>query len=337
MNEKLKDDNTNPEIECQISEIKAEIRDSSSSHASNDPWLTTVFDKSPERPEDAAKLEKRTAFIVPPVIAPHFLDPCKFDVPRSKFSDAIDRSTSHQQQHILNRPLPEIPTRESSIRHKRNASTVSQAPSISPSLRSYFERETASPDPIIGIAAVVAVPHSVSSSSLKDDRESVMIAGPLSAVPSDLSPPSALASKRRGMTSPPLGGLFNLPNITIRKRRPSPAKQLLRLITSPPENECEDRSVDDHEISGNMTTLSLSESEWMCRTPSPVRNDPEHVRIEKLWSPRLDANRLSKDGAALRKKAMDWYDDVRSSEAPEDSPQNQMSDEGLKTRGGNWI
>jgi hypothetical protein len=334
--QQLAEDNTDAEIESETHGIKHKTRDSGSSQASTDPWLTSVFDKSPESPEDMAKLEKRTAFIVPPDTAPYFLDPRKFDVPLSNFPEKIDRPLS--QQRILTRPLPEIPTRDSSLRHTRNASTSSHAPSISPSLRSYVERETTSPDPIIGVASVVPLPRSKSSGeSFNEHRDSITIAGPPITAPSYLSPPSATASKRRGMASPPLGGLFNLPNITIRRRRPSPAKHLPRLITSPPENDNEDRSIDDYEVSGNMTTLSLSESEWMCRTPSPVRNDPEHAHDETLWSQCIDGNRVSKDGSALRKKAMDWHDEVRYSEEADDSPQNPRSDEGLNIRFGNWI
>jgi hypothetical protein len=53
----------------------------------------------------------------------------------------------------------------------------------------------------------------------------------------------------------------------------------------------------------------------MCRTPSPVRNDPEHARVERLWSPGLDGEKRNSKGEEnhrLRKKTMEWYDKVRA-------------------------
>jgi hypothetical protein len=85
---------------------------------------------------------------------------------------------------------------------------------------------------------------------------------------------------------------FSLPNVTFRKSKKSPQKTLpirvspryssaLKIDNGRPATEDDD---DTH-----TGALYITESEWMCRTPSPVRNDPEYSYIErKLWSPGLD-------------------------------------------------
>lgn len=109
----------------------------------------------------------------------------------------------------------------------------------------------------------------------------------------------------------------------------------------------------------NSTALSVTESEWMCRTPSPVsplQRESTFSSLERLWSPTLgkrssrqsskgkekDAPRMGSSGgggSALKKKAKGWYDKVTASDdsvagqgfaAMEDkSPGNRIS--------GNWI
>jgi hypothetical protein len=162
--------------------------------------------------------------------------------------------------------------------------------------------------------------------------------------------PTRTQSKR------PLGGVFNLSlsNITLRKSRSrsSPPKHLSPIKQSPvlqsdsspllEEDKDDDDEANDEPstLDNNLTTLSLTESEWMCRTPSPVRNDPERDRIEQLWSPGVEKHsfRNSLDGSALRKKTRNVG--VRSSEEIEDGVMLGRGIRGdceVKMRSGNWI
>jgi hypothetical protein len=245
---------------------------------------------------------------------------------------------------ILDRPLPEIPVRGASLRHSRNTSEASGAPSITPSLVQYIERDTTSPSPIIGVAACVPIGRDGNKPAEIEDHEGgdkIGIAvGRESGLEDsfELKPPPLTISKRKGVVSPPLGGFFSMPNITLRKNRKSAFKALPRLKTSPDVNKYEEfpGQEEEEDTRDDTPTLSISESEWMCRTPSPI---PDQGRFGKLWSPGVDKQRNSiKGGGSLRKKAMNWYENVRNSAEPEDTPAFSLGEGEVKVRdGGNWI
>jgi len=159
LHSKLEEDTDEEEREA-IEQLKRSM----SSIISNDPWLTSVFDDSPERlPSDHGS---RSSFTIPPETAPLFSGRPLPKVPTSRFSAAvIDMPTSPHNgfKGPLNRPLPEIPTRDSSLRrqrddndsHSRSSSGISHSPSIAASLIPYVERDTASPEvPSTFISAV---------------------------------------------------------------------------------------------------------------------------------------------------------------------------------------
>lgn len=124
----------------------------------NDPWLTSIFDDSPQRSSQTQ--DKRSAFVVPPETSPFYSSGRNSpETPASRFSAAvIDKPTSPNSspwKNYLDRPLPEVPTRESSLRHQhrkdsmshsRSSSGVSHTPSIAPSLLQYLDRDTLSPE-----------------------------------------------------------------------------------------------------------------------------------------------------------------------------------------------
>lgn len=146
--------------------------------------------------------------------------------------------------------------------------------------------------------------------------------------------------KRDGMASP-AHGLFSMPNVTMRKNIDVPSKSLPKYITSPDINRYGEHLVDvdgdDDETLANMTTLSFTESEWLCKTPSPVRNDSEHARIQNLWSPSVGGQKSRlKESESLRKKAINWYENLRNSAEPESSPVSTASGV-VKIKGSNWI
>ena len=356
--------------EVEQEEQESEARDSISSTNSNTPWMTNVFDDSP-----AAKHSNTTSsiFNLPRTVSSYPLDPAT-NIPKSKFcepissgdnddSDAGDdepiespSSPPRRWGDILDRPLPEIPKRTSSLTysyHSRSSSAVSNAVSITPSLRSYFDRDD-SPEPhVIGVATIVPViastfglndegkrkaQESVSEEELSDDAPS-----------EDSSVPTATPSGR------PRGGVFNLPTVTLRKhRRISPVKRLSP-IKQPPflpsetskltdENEYKDPEADDMDVEpsvldNNMTTLSLSESEWMCRTPSPVRGD-ERDPVKNLWGLEAEKPSLrdSLDGSVLRKNNENLG--IRASEEVEGDNlfgKAMGAEAKVEMRSGNWI
>ena len=338
------------------------------SDISSTPWLTTVFDDSPERATKNRTI--RTPFSVPPAQA---YNECRtFEVPTSRFSDFVaanevptspfshfvqddPKATISRLPHfvpgneepssrnqidwagILNRPLPEIPQHSSSrkyLLHSRSSSIVSHTSSVTPSLLSYLDRDTTSPEPITGIAQVVPIPRSSPpesySLSVYEDRyqDSMSSSGIYNEAPSSLALPSlspAAASRRRGMSSPQTIENFMSPNATLRKHQWSPQRSLPRLLIpgslpsykSPSKTSSRSPSKSSFKFSSskspskslrrspnkfqtlndydehtsalyNMSTITLSESKLLCRTPSPVRNNPEHARVGRLLSPDVD-------------------------------------------------
>jgi hypothetical protein len=314
--------------------------------------MTTVFDDSPEG--SAFELDKRASFTIPSTrssLVPSSTLPSP--IPTSRFSQAVleqqpPMTKKQYGSEILDRPLPEIPQRSRSLMHSRNASTASGAPSITPSLLPYLDRDSLSPPPYIGVAAVLPVRRSVD----EELEGGAQVEGSKFVHAEDhdryenpeLKPPPLNPCKRKRTSSPPIGPLFSfpndsMPNVTIRKNKKSPFKGLPKLLTSPDINNYGgfpvSRDDEDQDILESMTTLSLTESEWMCRTPSPVVH--EASRVKRHWSPGVDKNRPStKEGGSLRKKAMNWYENVRNSTEPESSPSNLSFGE-CKIKGGNWI
>lgn len=276
-------------------------------------------------------------------------------MPLSRFSQAalerVSPTTKRPESRISERPLPEIPLQGSSLKHSRTTSDTSGTPSLTPSLVQYLDRDTTSPSPVIGVASRVSVgrlgrnkkPNNEleEHEEQEEGREDLRDGGESDMEDfSKLKPLPLTISKRKGIASPPLAGIFSLPNITMRKNRKSTFKSLPKLITSPDVNRYGELPVgldEDDETLDNMTTLSLSESEWMCRTPSPIVGEPEPAGFGKFWSPGVDKKRpSSKENGSLRRKAIGRYDDARRSEETDESPSGSDLG-GVRIKGGNWI
>jgi hypothetical protein len=137
------------------------------------PWLTTVFDDTPD--EAAKNPEQRNAIIVPCQVN-HFYPTRTESLPKGKSTLAmVDKSISPGGSYprYTQRPLPDIPVRNSSLRHSRSShsrksSSTSNTPSITPSLLPYIERDTISPEPEFGVASAITVTRH-SSPILEDD------------------------------------------------------------------------------------------------------------------------------------------------------------------------
>ncbi|KAG0646918.1 hypothetical protein D0Z07_6228 [Hyphodiscus hymeniophilus] len=366
-------------------EHEAENENSISSTNSDTPWMTTVFDDNPDpgamNPDKPAALFKlpRTASSYP--LRQHSVNP-----PISKFAhtthdgicDEGDEESDDEYQAPIkrpprpatpgaratewtddvDRPLPELPTRTSSLKtgrsrgHSRASSTSSSAVSITPSLRSYFDRDSQSPEPpFIGVASVM---HVVVSTFDHNDDPKKKDGG--SASKEVLGADTRYDDGNVPLTASqrPQGGVYNISNVTLRKHhRSSPMKPLSSIEQSLTtefkssyslENNSQNSADIEDECSGNAspsimdedaTTVSVSESEWMCRTPSPAYNG----RADHVGSPGIEKNsmRNSLDRSVLRNKAGNVG--VRASEELEDRSMMAHGEENgsVKLRGGNWI
>ena len=172
------EENDDREVKIRVDEFQQEAaaRDSISPNNSNTPWMTIVFDDSPNY-AITNKEQSNSLFNLPRTTSSYSLN-----VPKSKFSKTSldggedEEGSGNDDESIkppssplrrragtlnLNRPLPDIPSRGSSPEHgnhSRTSSSVSGAVSITPSLRSYFSRDGAlSPVHVIGVATVVPV------------------------------------------------------------------------------------------------------------------------------------------------------------------------------------
>lgn len=310
---------------------------SETSESSVVPWLTSVFDDSPE----SGKSRDRREFVVPPEVLENYS--LRFPVPTSKFTSAvIDKSSSPNGSPVplnLNRPLPPIPSRKSSLRHRRNVSSVStNAPSVTASLKSYYERDCESPEPAeIGIAQAVHVAY---SSPIVPTTEGSLDTASISSLymddPTGNSPLSELATKRQGMALESASGTFSLPNVTIRKFRLSGSKFSPANKTTPANKDLKEN--EHTPLLDNQTSLSLTESEWMCRTPSPMKTrQDDGFPISKLWSPGLGTNKKSPEGCAPRRRSSLLSPKVIGipEEAADSPAPDEFDDERIRT--GNWI
>jgi hypothetical protein len=327
---------------------------SETSETSAMPWLTSVFDDIP----DSVKSRDKREFVVPSEIVENYSLRFPVPAPTSKFSAAVIDKPSPPRGSPTpqngNRPLPQIPSRKSSLKHRRNVSSVStNAPSVAASLKSYIDRDSPSPEPAeIGIAEAVDVrltSQIVGTTEWSGDTgfiESLPVDGP-----SSNSPLSEIAAKRQGMALSSLStepATLPLPNVTIRKLRLSGGKNSPVRKTSSAKDEFQ-REDENSPLSDNQATLALTESEWMCRTPSPLKKSQEEewFPLTKLWSPGLGANRKSlrrrsgesveSAGSVLRRRASIFDRQVLGipEEDADNATRQEFDDEII--RSGNWI
>jgi hypothetical protein len=318
---------------------------SETSESSAVPWLTSVFDESPE----SAKSHDGRECIVPSEILENYALRFPATIPTSKFSTAvIDKSASPNGSPVpinMNRALPQIPSRKSSLKHKRNQSSIStNAPSVAASLKSYYDRNCETPEPAeLGIAEVVQVAYPspvVATTERNIDNASIQSLHIVE--PPEDSPLAEIANKRRGMALELKPGTFSIPNVTIRKFRLSRSNSSPVGKTTPAKTESHKEN-EPTPLLDNQTTLSLTESEWMCRTPSPVRRSlqDDGFSASKLWSPGLGANRKSprdgSEGSSVRRSTSLLRQRVVGipEEASDNPGQGEIEDE--EKLSGNWI
>ena len=333
--------------------------------------MTSVFD---DKPDPGAKNPDKPAalFKLPRTTSSYPLPQAAVDVPLSRFAHQVVLNGAHEEGSdrlddefkdpikgppapetghwdAIIRSLPEIPTRTTSLNcghgHSRTLSAQSNAISITPSLRSYVDRDTNSPDPFIGVASVM---HVVATTfGLNDDSEKNASSTSREEPDVDTSVGHEAVSTMTPLKRP-LGGVFDISNITFRKhRRSSPIDRLSPIKQSPilgsessksSPKEGSDQTGDANAsiMANNTTTMSsLSEAEWMCCTPSPVGNKRD--RVEHLWSPGMEKSsfRDSLDGRALKKKPVKVG--IEDPEGVEARTGEGREHGGVRMRSGNWI
>ncbi|GAB1314232.1 hypothetical protein MFIFM68171_04442 [Madurella fahalii] len=207
----------------------------------------------------------------------------------------------------LQRPLPELPREERSGLSRRSsaASAVSATLSIAPSLLQYLDERSFSPEEIeVGVAQLVQLPQSQSGSSIILDEETrSMMQADCSISDYETSPRSTNDSLSDKMLSPdrylPMTG--------------SGLEQGLAFFT-PPRQQPFSKAVDstqslqsglsfEHDLSP-IGAITLSESEWMSRSPSPARTRAANAAARRAVNSRSDRSGGASLLSGLRKKKL---------------------------------
>ncbi|TGO23425.1 hypothetical protein BPAE_0133g00240 [Botrytis paeoniae] len=330
------------------------------------PWMSRILDTNQLDSLLTVKKDHRDAFIVS---SDSTTEPDPFYIsssgekgierkimPISKFSalsiDGAGSASSHEWlvSEYNTRPLPDIPSRTSSAASR--ASATSRAPSVTPSLLSYIDRDQPSPEPVIGTAIAVSIDSDVSEISIeyKDDSgedefdEKYNFEG-LSALS---PPPSRTDSRIQGIiSSSTIKPSFSLPNVTIRKQQHS-IDEISPLRIPPRKDSITGKSYVSTASDDNTGTISLAESEWMRRTPSPVkesewmRRTPSPIKeskwmrrtpsptketiIERLWSPTPEKREIWKN-RLLSPERMAEMMELSITEDDNDLPQQEQETE----------
>ncbi|RYP62953.1 hypothetical protein DL770_009494 [Monosporascus sp. CRB-9-2] len=195
-------------------------------------------------------------------------EPCK--LPRAGITD-----------DILQRPLPEIPTGRS-----RQSSTSSNCPSLTPSLMQYVESADFQKEDIrLSTAEPAVLIPSGSTQTLEletgnDSRGSGDFLSDYAA-----SPDCIVASRSPELPSP--DGYLPTTSSVLEDHldefespiaQSSPARGRLKMPSFGPES-----MLVEGEDGPRISTLKLTEAEWLMHSPSPLRR--KSGRIERLWSP----------------------------------------------------
>ncbi|KAK9782306.1 hypothetical protein AB5N19_04566 [Seiridium cardinale] len=215
--------------------------------------------------------------------------------PRSPLELAPAAATAEQVEHpgkafrnsfsqtIIDRPLPDLPKPRS--RHASESSVHSACPSLTPSLVNYVDDGNFGDDEIrIGTAHTVLC-STPSMIELPYRRSDIEEGDSISDY--EHSPPSSVVSSSQDLPSPErymsrAGSVLEQDSSQCTGTavmQPSPQRLNHRLPVSVSENGI----FGDTALPSSPMSLTLSESEWMRRTPSPVQRKP----LSRLWSPRL--------------------------------------------------
>lgn len=239
-----------------------------------------------------------------------FRENCFLQIPPALHPAAITRQNIPQPskvlrqvmtQEVLDRPLPDPPGLKA---RSSQSSLRSNCPSLTPSIANYVNNGTFGDDEVsIGTAHTImcSVPSMV---DLPERKSEVSEGNSMSDY--ENSPPSSTASQCPDLPSPLVylsttGSVleqyfaqYSSPPLV----QPSPRRIRSRMPLSASENTALGDS-----IVLRPGVLSLTESEWMRRTPSPA----QRKSIGQLWSPRLGKKPtgLSPKGSSPRSRFSD--------------------------------
>lgn len=240
-------------------------------------------------------------------------------IPTSAF--AVPQATLDVWEY--DRPLPRLPKAKPSFDHFRKSSTSSNAPSITPSLLPWCDRDSnsLSPEPVIGVAAVVPVLRSSPpDDSALQDNSFCSSAGCSIETPSQPLQAPRLASNP--LVSIP-EAIFSQQSVTIRKSGRKNSLSIIaqgRLIIQDSDDEGNDP--EDHFGS---TSPAPSEAEWLSReqTLSPVKRDLGWIDISTRYGlDRAEMRNKTDSLEDLRKKRMAWGGN-RSLNQPADDSEDE--------------
>lgn len=276
----LKDLNLVPASELEIirsasvssmSQVSYESRGQADPHRASEGSFSFNLDGSPDDTiqvsESQSQGEIRLGFI--PTLRPKDSFTGRLPQPGKATRDAYS-------QAYLQRPLPELPKDENSpprtSRPSSMVSVVSAAPSLTPSLVQYVDDGSFDLDfTQVGIATVVPIQRT--------DPEIIFRSDPQGRQPAFPSRSSSLYDySRSSLDSTAHLTAHAAPVPTIDEEEEFPGRDGLGY------GQQVYGSVSDlDQRKGSM--LTLNESEWMRKTPSPVREREETV-AERAWSPR---------------------------------------------------
>ncbi|KAL7625598.1 hypothetical protein AAE478_004818 [Parahypoxylon ruwenzoriense] len=205
-------------------------------------------------------------------------------------ANMVSENTKKTQRYeavaeLFQRPLPELPKAPSNQASKE--SLRSSCPSLTPSLKQYvdsgaFEKE----EVVLGTAQAILIPSEsmqaieVSNANTYDQEDGSFSDYAASSTSSEVSGSPALPS--------PEGYIATTGSVLERHldQFDSPiAQSSPKRKTKIPPSKPESVFADDTQLP-EPGTLKLSESEWLRRTPSPLRRMTK--RIERLWNPRQE-------------------------------------------------
>ncbi|KAK5627265.1 hypothetical protein RRF57_002980 [Xylaria bambusicola] len=197
--------------------------------------------------------------------------------------EALETELSSQ---IQQRPLPDVPTV-----HPRPTSASSLCPSLTPSLKQYVESEDFENEEI---RLSTAQPMLITSESMQA-LELINTGAEEGTSFSDYasSPTSTEASHSPELPSP----AGYIPTTGSVLERQLTQYDSLHLKSSPPKNDDNPSSTTDttllnNQIESRARVLSLTESEWLRQTPSPLARKDR--RSECLWSPCPESGKKDK-------------------------------------------
>ncbi|KAK0635180.1 hypothetical protein B0T17DRAFT_33342 [Bombardia bombarda] len=214
----------------------------------------------------------------PPELLPATVPKMNVPQPSKAFRDGFRES-------YLQRPLPELPTDDPSTKPRRG-SVASAAPSLTPSLIQYVDDGSFDYDEVeVGVAQVIQRPKTESTSSLEDILK-FQGSVEYSISEYETSPPSTVGSCHEKMLSPrhylPTTGSSLEQDLQVFTPQRKGSTVMKRVK---PQSDLLLTSFSEQDLS-RVSRLKLSESEWMSRTPSPVRKEErEPVSVRRLWSP----------------------------------------------------